>query len=530
MLTRVSQSGLDLTEDGNAQDITYQLTSKQYDSTRQVILYQTSESVNIDGNAGAGAAFNQAIHTDGTFYVGGNGEFGTRFSGSLQEFRLWSEPLSQSVFDNHVQAPKSYNGNTTSSAYDNLVFRLPLNDNTDLNALPESLDDKSFTTNYYPSASAVGFSGNPFRSLVDQEKLRVPNIGPQRRNATKIRTEATKLTGNLSSNIRVEASSLDFAPIDSNKLGVFFSPTDVVNEDIMYSLADINLDNEIGDPRDQYADFYRGLDRVQRNYWKKYNRSNNFWDYMRIIEFFDGSIWKQLRAMIPARTNATLGLLVEPNILERSKQVVGKVPEFENTYYENAGHFGDGIQLSSRLSSSASPNPFSLSGHYPVYESEIILYTMDSGSIGILGNPTLNKVAEIDPRTPFGNLYATASITFGDIDTTFEETVQPFITASRLSEHNDIKVPFYTSSLSDSIAKGYGYHTEFNGNYQYSASFERSSFTSVALDSSLFRLFYKGVNLTKDNTIDGLEPVEITITTPTKLVTQEPGDSKLKVE
>ena len=59
----------------------------------------------------------------------------------------------------------------------------------------------------------------------------------------------------------------------------------------MYSLADINLDNEIGDPRDQYADFYRGLDRVQRNYWKKYNRSNNFWDYMRIIEFFDGSIW-----------------------------------------------------------------------------------------------------------------------------------------------------------------------------------------------------------------------------------------------
>ena len=116
------------------------------------------------------------------------------------------------------------------------------------------------------------------------------------------------------------------------------------------------------------------------------------------------------------------------------------------------------------------------------------------------------------------------------IDTTFEETVQPFITASRLSEHNDIKVPYYTSSLSDSIAKGYGYHTEFNGNYQFSASFERSSFTSVALDSSLFRLFYKGSNLTKDNTIDGLDPVEITITTPTKLVTQEPGDSKLKVE
>ena len=46
----------------------------------------------------------------------------------------------------------------------------------------------------------------------------------------------------------------------------------------------------------------------------------------------------------------------------------------------------------------------------------------------------------------------------------------------------------------------------------------------------LFRLFYKGQLLTKDNTIDGGDPVEITITSPTKLVTQEPGESKLKVE
>ena len=38
------------------------------------------------------------------------------------------------------------------------------------------------------------------------------------------------------------------------------------------------------------------------------------------------------------------------------------------------------------------------------------------------------------------------------------------------------------------------------------------------------------INVTKDNTIDGKDPIETTITTPTKLVTQEPGDSKLKVE
>ena len=36
--------------------------------------------------------------------------------------------------------------------------------------------------------------------------------------------------------------------IDSNKLGVYFSPTDVVNEDIIYSVADFNFD-DIGDPQ-----------------------------------------------------------------------------------------------------------------------------------------------------------------------------------------------------------------------------------------------------------------------------------------
>tara|TARA_B100000287_G_scaffold434820_1_gene500525 strand:- start:1275 stop:2582 length:1308 start_codon:yes stop_codon:yes gene_type:complete len=434
------------------------------------------------------------------------------------EFRLWSEPLSQSVFDNHVRAPKAYNGNTTSSMYDNLVFRLPLSDNTNLNTLPESLDDKSFTSNYFASASAKEFSGNSFRSLVDKEQLRTPNVGPARRNATKIRTEASRLLGNLSSNIRQEVSAQSFAPVDSNKLGVYFSPVDVVNEDIMYSLADINLDDEIGDPRDQFKPAYRGLERVQSNYWKKYSRSNNFWDYMRIINFFDRSLFDQLSKLVPARANTNLGLLIEPNILERAKEVVGKVPEFENVYIENAGHFDDGIQLTSRLSSSATPHPFTITSEYTTYNGAVNLHNTESGSLGTLGLPTLNKINELNPASEYSNTYATASITIGDIELTFEEAAQPFISSSRLSEHNEEKRLFFATEADAAI------------NNPNSSSFHPSEHQSVAYESSLFRLFYKQELLTKDNTIDGKEPVEITITSPTKLVTQEPGDSKLKVD
>ena len=40
-----------------------------------------------------------------------------------------------------------------------------------------------------------------------------------------------------------------------------------------------------------------------------------------------------------------------------------------------------------------------------------------------------------------------------------------------MSEHNEIKRPYYTSSISVSISNGYGYHTRYNGMYQY-PSFE----------------------------------------------------------
>ena len=95
---------------------------------------------------------------------------------------------------------------------------------------------------------------NLFQSVIDKTKTLVPNHGPNRRMATKIRIENNALSGsgaNLNRNSRFDASSNDFSPVDSAKLGIYFSPVDVVNEDIMYSIADFNFDDFIGDPRDE---------------------------------------------------------------------------------------------------------------------------------------------------------------------------------------------------------------------------------------------------------------------------------------
>ena len=516
MLTRVSSSGVDLdANEDNKSNVKYELTTKQYDASREGIVYQDSSSLQTTGSV---PAMNDAFQTNGTLFIGGSGSFtgGVRFSGSMMEFRLWSEPLSQSVFDNHVKAPQAYNGNTTSSQYDNLEYRITMGDNVNLDSYPQGIDDKSFRSSYATGSNALEFAGNQFRSVVDKEELQIPNVGPSRRNATKVRVEPTNLVGNLSVNVRREASAYDLAPTDSNKLGIYFSPVDVVNEDIIYSYANFDIDDQIGDPRDKYEYNYRGLEEKQREYWKKYARANNFWDYMRILQYYDKSIWEQLKQLVPARANSTFGILIEPNILERAKEVVGKKPEFENTYYENANQFQDGIQLTNRLSQSA--NPFNIDGTFPTYNSELNLNSMESGSLGFLGIPSLTVLDEINPRSEFGTLYATASVTFGGITEDQTKPVMTFVSQSRISEHNEFKEKFYSSSLSASLDK------------PYSASFHPAEYQSLSYDSSLFRVYYKPITLTKKNTIDGNDPVEITVTSPTKLVVKESGESALKVE
>ena len=41
---------------------------------------------------------------------------------------------------------------------------------------------------------------------------------------------------NLSVDERSEVSAYDLAPLDSNRVGVYFSPSDVINEDVILSV------------------------------------------------------------------------------------------------------------------------------------------------------------------------------------------------------------------------------------------------------------------------------------------------------
>ena len=332
MLTRKDTDGNEFSHDNALSQSVYELTTKQYDSTRQKILYSASASLQshtsslaTDVNNITGSRLNAAFTSSGFVYLGGqNSGFGGQFSGSLMEYRLWGEPLSQSVFDNHVRAPKTYNGNFYSSSYDELLLRLPLDENINLTGSNTALtaSNLAHNKNLYniPNGLITGsainnFADNSYRSIVDQEKFRVPDVGARRRNATKIRIEDSTIektpanSGSLFVDRRTEKSSDDFAPTDSNQLGVYFSPVDVVNEDIMYSIADFNFDDFIGDPRDENKFQYKDLRHLRQEYFKRYTNTNNFFDYLRILTFYDKSVFESVKSLMPAKSKNRCGCI-----------------------------------------------------------------------------------------------------------------------------------------------------------------------------------------------------------------------------
>ena len=460
-------------------------------------------------------------------YIGGSAtiaDVGVRFSGSIMEYRHWTEVLNTGSFKNHVRNPKAYDGNSVSSSYNNLVLRYSMNDNKNLASDTGGIRDVSSNQTTTLSGSHSGFTGNFFSNVTDETKTFIPSIGALRRVTNKIRIEDNKLKPgfSLNANWRATVSAYDTAPLDSNKVGVFFAPTDVINNDIINSVANLNFDQYLGDPRDLKEHNYRGLDYVADSYWKKYTSPNNFWDYIRLLKYYDQSLFPQVRKMIPARAKPNLGILVEPNIFERPKTIIGRTPQVETPYYSqsidvqnevivvtasyNAGSsIVDYDQWTARIdmySYETGSSVISASGAFPVYEasgSEVADGWVDLSIWQRLGQP---------------GEYSDVTMSFGDFK--YTEVLQPIISGSRIHGRNQKMAKFFTTEASASI-----------GNY-HSSSFYNIDIDNLAGESQAKSdSYYNGVKNTVKTTQDGNPPVEVIITSPTKLVTKAEGESTL---
>jgi hypothetical protein len=305
-----------------------------YDGTWNSVLVRTNGS-NVDlvakkakyGNiiATATASANTAISASSTVIIGA----GTRFIGQVQELRLWSSSLQDSAFENHTKAPAAYDGNI--EAYDELIFRLPLTQKI----ITGSFSGVQPVINSITASINGNLSGS-WDSIEEMYYYDAVTLAGTGFNDNKIRLEQNDLVGSLDIITRAERSQYDSAALDSKKLGIYFSPQTMIDEDIIAHLGGIELDDYIGDPViDAEMDYPRLILRAQQ-YWKKYDTSNDFNAYISMFTLFDMSFFKQLEQLLPARTDKLTGLLIQPNLLERNRESIqAKISHTTPTYDSN---------------------------------------------------------------------------------------------------------------------------------------------------------------------------------------------------
>jgi hypothetical protein len=255
---------------------------------------------------------------------------GSRFVGQIQELRLWSSSLQDSPFENHTKAPAAYDGNI--DAYSELLFRLPLTQKINHSATSSMLGAQPKTSTI--SASFANWTlASPYDSIEETYYYDSVSLGAGTFDDNKIRIEDNELVGTLDIKTRAERSQFDKAPLDSKKLGVYFSPQTMIDEDIIAQLGFTDLDQYIGDPGETDSNSYPRLIQAAQSYWKKYSTRNDINAYINMFTLFDLSFFKQLEQLLPARADKLLGILVQPNILERNKDsILPGIQRFDSSY------------------------------------------------------------------------------------------------------------------------------------------------------------------------------------------------------
>lgn len=306
----------------------------------------------VTSNSGS-LVSNAKYYTGIGWLSGSNINFGGQaaggISGSIDEVRIWGGALSESVITSHTLNPDTIFGNDVYSSTSDLFFRsdfeYPKNrqsgsgDRFIKNVAPfvtytSSLDGNNkeivvsgysgyATASIFATASNYPYHYDVYERFVTAE---VPSIGFVGKD--KVRTEDITLNGQLSYKQRATKKAYDRAPIDSNRLGLFFSPVKELNLDILRSLGPINIGDYIGDWDDEYGtDTYKDLDQLRNYYFER--TQLNFDEYIKLIKSIDKSMFDMLEQVIPVRANVSKGLLIEPSLLERSKIKINR-PVAEN--------------------------------------------------------------------------------------------------------------------------------------------------------------------------------------------------------
>jgi hypothetical protein len=310
-------------------------------STDARITYAASASYYFSGS------FNGNFRSGSYLYVG-NYQQATAslnmdpeaFFGNVDEIKIWEGVVDDTRFTNHTLHQNAYDMDTPQQMVSENVFRISFERPVDLyDTSSVSLNNLSFRGDF-PTFHAVNFpaffGGIPkytecgpesasifpyqFTRKDVRQTMKLPDYGASKFRSNKINYVEQELVSHLSSTARASMQSSELVSVDANRLGIFFSPTETQNSEIIKFFGDYPLMDLIGDPSSIYDSSYKKFEKFKQIFYSQGFGVVDYQFFMNIVRFyFDKAMLKYIRSMVPARAKLVDGILVEPSILERPK-------------------------------------------------------------------------------------------------------------------------------------------------------------------------------------------------------------------
>ncbi|MDA7616919.1 hypothetical protein N8579_00920 [bacterium] len=278
------------------------------------------------------------------------------FSGSIQEIRYYSPTISESAFYDYTLNPLSFKGNGLTTP-EQLIFRADLGSLSSTSSR-ESIHPKVTgswdLTSSFSSGNSNFILENPtFVSNKEYVHQNQPFQGIKNKVSSRINVFENEIPegDTLSSKRSIQQHSFTTQSTtpDADYLEVAFSSTDQINDDITSELGNFNIGDYIGDPRhiSESRTNYPDLDNLRDRYFKKYIKGYEVKDFVRLIKFFDNSLFKMIKDFTPARTNLSAGVVVKQHLLERSAYSSIPLSVEDQTYSGSIKSFARGYNTGS---------------------------------------------------------------------------------------------------------------------------------------------------------------------------------------
>lgn len=360
----------------NAIPAKYDLYVARNDSGRSIIS-STSSYINYRTES------NYSFDTDGYLMIGGwfSDINGQGYTGTLDKFMCWIDPITDDNFQDHVNNPNSYAFSGSRDCHKSLILRMhtdyPFNMRTisPLSSTGYIINGNDWMGTYKNANSYYAVPSTAFSNYTNETghyQLTTNNIsqficwapwsGSQelvyntssckmvsqscypyqfaaldypcthiisKYGPNKFRNEKVKYVSQLSdvrfdNNARSTYNLDNTTSPDSNIIGFFADPHDFKNKDITRYFGNYNFMDVIGSPSNEYLDNYGELKILRKKYsdylnWQS-GSNPRVGEMMTLYKlYFNKSIFESIRNLTPARSNVLTGVLIEPSILERPK-------------------------------------------------------------------------------------------------------------------------------------------------------------------------------------------------------------------